>query len=168
VRYDVTLPDLDAQRIRVDAQSRAALVEAAGQSLRESDADVRYADRAAALLERPSRPATRGPRSRRHRGAAAAAGVDVRLDRLTADRRGTSWSLTEPARLVYAGDRVDVDRLAWPAGSQKIDASRRRSRSATRRRAPCRRIGRCVSRSPTSTWPRSTASRRPAATSAAS
>ena len=48
-RYDVTLPDLDAQRIRVEAQTRAALVEAAGQSLREVTADVRYADRAAAF-----------------------------------------------------------------------------------------------------------------------
>jgi hypothetical protein len=46
-RFDVTLPDLDAQRIRVGAQTRAALVEAAGQSLREVTAAVRSADRTA-------------------------------------------------------------------------------------------------------------------------
>ena len=71
-RYDVTLPDLDAQRIRVEAQTRAALVEAAGQSLREVTADVRYADRAAAF----SRRTRRGRATPRH--AATAAGTPWR------------------------------------------------------------------------------------------
>ena len=73
---------------------------------------------------RPSPPATRG-RSRPRAAVALPqpAGVDVRLDRLTATAEGTSWSLTEPARIVYAGDRVDVDRLALASGPQKIEAA---------------------------------------------
>ena len=47
----------------------------------------------------------------------------MRLDRLTATAEGASWSLTEPARIVYAGDRVDVDRLALASGPQKIEAA---------------------------------------------
>ena len=123
VRYDVTLPDLDAQRIRVDAQTRAALVEAAGQSLREVTADVRYADRAAAFS---ATVAASDARTLEAAGTVALpqpAGVDVRLDRLTATAEGASWSLTEPARIVYAGDRVDVDRLALASGPQKIEAA---------------------------------------------
>jgi len=123
VRYDVTLPDLDAQRIRVDAQTRAALVEAAGQSLREVTADVRYADRAAAFS---ATVAASDARTLEAAGIVALpqpAGVDVRLDRLTATAEGASWSLTEPARIVYAGDRVDVDRLALASGPQKIEAA---------------------------------------------
>ena len=123
VRYDVTLPDLDAQRIRVDAQTRAALVEAAGQSLREVTADVRYADRAAAFS---ATVAASDARTLDAAGTVALpqpAGVDVRLDRLTATAEGASWSLTEPARIVYADDRVDVDRLALASGPQKIEAA---------------------------------------------
>jgi translocation and assembly module TamB len=123
VRYDVTLPDLDPQRIRVDAQTRAALVEAAGQSLREVTADVRYADRAATFS---ATVAASDARTLDVAGSLALpqpAGVDVRLDRLTATAEGTSWSLTEPARIVYADDRVDVDRLALASGSQKIEAA---------------------------------------------
>ena len=123
VRYDVTLPDLDAQRIRVDAQTRAALVEAAGQSLREVTADVRYADRAATFSATVAASDARTLDAAGSLSLPQPAGVDVRLDRLTATAEGTSWSLTEPARIVYAGDRVDVDRLALASGSQKIEAA---------------------------------------------
>ena len=123
VRYDVTLPDLDPQRIRVDAQTRAALVEAAGQSLREVTADVRYADRAATFSATVAASDARTLDAAGSLALPQPAGVDVRLDRLTATAEGTSWSLTEPARIVYADDRVDVDRLALASGSQKIEAA---------------------------------------------
>ena len=123
VRYDVTLPDLDAQRIRVDAQTRAALVEAAGQSLREVTADVRYADRAAGFSATVAASDNRTLNAAGTVALPQPAGVGVRLDRLTATAEGASWSLTEPARIVYAGDRVDVDRLALASGPQKIEAA---------------------------------------------
>ena len=123
VRFDVTLPELDAQRIRVEAQTRAALVEAAGQSLREVTADVRYADRAAAFSAKVAASDARTLEAAGTLALPQPAGVDVRLDRLTATAEGASWSLTAPARIVYADDRVDVDRLALASGTQKIEAA---------------------------------------------
>ena len=111
VRYDVTLPDLDAQRIRVDAQTRAALVEAAGQSLREVTADVRYADRAAAFSATVAASDARTARRRGHRGAAAASRRRRAPRSPDRDRRGH----------VVVAHRAGPDRL------------RRRSR---RRRSP--------------------------------
>src|SRR4029077_7978510 len=117
-----------------DAQTRAALVEAAGESLREGTADIRYAHRAAAVS---ADGAAHAPRDSRRAGPRAPgppapagtvmlpqpAGVDVRLDRLTATAEGASWSLTEPARIVYARDVVGVDCLALGRGPQKIEAA---------------------------------------------
>ena len=123
VRYDVTVPDLEAQRARVGAQVRAALVETAGQSLREVTADVRYADRAATFS---TTVAASDARTLDAAGALTLlqpSGVDLRLDRLTAKAEDASWSLTAPARIVYAGDRVDVDRLALASGPQRIEAA---------------------------------------------
>src|SRR4029079_15312529 len=99
------------------------MVEAAGQQIREMSADVRYADRAAAFS---TTVAASDARSLEAAGTVALPqppGVDVSLDRLVAAAGGAAWSLPEPARLVYAGDRVDVDRLVLASGSQKIDAS---------------------------------------------
>jgi translocation and assembly module TamB len=121
--FDVVLPDLDAQRVRAHAQTRAALVEAAGQTLREVTADVRYADRAAAFS---TTVAASDARTLEAAGTVALpqpAGVDLRLDRLTATAEGASWSLAAPARILYANDRVDVDRLSLTSGAQRIDAA---------------------------------------------
>ena len=144
MRYDVTLPDLDAQRIRIDAQTRAALVEAAGQSLREVTADVRYADRAAAFSATVAASDARTLDAAGTLALPQPAGVDVRLDRLTATAEGTSWSLTEPARSSTPAIGSTSIAWPWPAGRRR---SKRpdRSPSATRRRVPCRRIGRCRS-----------------------
>ncbi len=123
VRYDVSLPDLDTQRARVAAQVRAALVDAAGQSLREVTADVRYADRAATFS---TTVAASDARTLEAAGALTLlqpGGVDVRLGRLTATAEDTSWSLAAPARLVYAGDRIDVDRLALASGAQRVEVA---------------------------------------------
>ncbi len=122
-RFDVTLPDLDVQRIRVEAQTRAALVEAAGQSLREVTADVRYADRAATFATTVAASDARTLDAAGTLALPQPAGVDVRLDCLTATAEGASWSLTAPARIVYADDRVDVDRLALASGAQHIEAA---------------------------------------------
>ncbi|MEO5823448.1 MAG: translocation/assembly module TamB domain-containing protein, partial [Vicinamibacteraceae bacterium] len=122
-RYDVTLPDLDPQRIRVVAQTRAALVEAAGQLLREVTADVRYADRAATFS---TKVAASDARTLEAAGTVALpqpSDVDLRLDRLTATAEGASWSLAAPSRIRYANDRVDVDRLALVSGTQRIEAA---------------------------------------------
>jgi autotransporter translocation and assembly factor TamB len=123
VQFDVTLPDLDAQRIRLEAKTRAALVEAGGQSLREVTADVRYADRAAAFSANVAASDARTLEAAGTLVLPQPAGVDLRLDRLVATAEGASWSLASPARILYANDRVDVDRLALTSGAQRIEAA---------------------------------------------
>ena len=123
----MTLPDLDAQRVRVEAQTRAALVEAAGQSLREVTADVRYADRAATFA---TTVAASDARTLDAAGTVALpqpAGVDLRLDRLTATAEGASWSLAAPARILYA-ERPRRRRSPGPGERRPAHRSRRRRR----------------------------------------
>ena len=122
--YDVTLPELEADRVRATASLRAAMVEAAGQSLRELTADVRYADRQAGF---GLKVADTGSRALETGGTVTlpATGrrdpVDLRLDRLTLAAGDASWALTAPARVLYGTDRLDVDRLALASGAQHID-----------------------------------------------
>ncbi len=123
VRYDIVLPELDAQQVRVHAEARAALVEAAGQSLPEVRADVRYADRVATFSTALAASDARTLDAAGTLTLPQPAGVDLRLDRLTAGAEGVSWALTGPARIVYGNDRLDVDRLALASGSQRIEAA---------------------------------------------
>ena len=126
VTYDVTLPELDPARARVTGNARAALVDVAGESLREVTADVRYAERQASV---GLKVADAGDRSLDAGGTIAlpASGgtqpIDVHLDRLTLAAGETAWTLTSPAHVVYGNDRVDVDRLALASGAQRIDAA---------------------------------------------
>ena len=146
--YDVTLPELEVDRARATATLRAAMVETAGQSLREVTADVRYADRRAGF---GLKVADTGDRSLDAGGEVTlpptgqSDPIDLRLERLTLAAGDASWALTAPARVLYATDRVDVDRLALASGAQHIDAGRF---AGARRRGPraSRRIIRCGSR----------------------
>jgi translocation and assembly module TamB len=124
--YDVALPELDAMRVRATASLRGAMVEAAGQSLREVTADVQYADRQAGFGVNVEDTASRALDAD-GRVTLPPAGqrdpIDLRLDRLTLAAGDTSWALTAPARLVYGADRLDVDRLALASGPQRIEVA---------------------------------------------
>jgi autotransporter translocation and assembly factor TamB len=123
VDYDVVLPDLDAARARVEATARAAMVEAGGQTIREVTASVQYADRAAAFEARLLDTQARSLDAAGTVTLPQPSGVDVRLDRLAAAAEGVAWALDGPARLHYANDRLDVDRLVLTSGAQRIEAS---------------------------------------------
>ncbi len=84
---------------------------------------MRYADRAATFSATVAASDARTLDAAGTLSLLQPAGVDVRLDRLTATAEGASWSLTAPARIVYADDRVDVDRLALASGTQRIEAA---------------------------------------------
>jgi autotransporter translocation and assembly factor TamB len=122
-RFDVTLPDLDPKRLRADVKARGALIEAAGQSIREMTADVQYADRAATFATRLADTAQRTLEAAGTVALPEPSGVDVRLDRFAATAENATWTLTAPAHIVYANDRVDVDRLALASGAQRVEAS---------------------------------------------
>lgn len=123
VDYDVALPELDAQRVRVEAAARAAMLEAAGQSLREVTAKARYAERAAAFEARVADTQSRTLDAAGTVALPQPSGVDLRLERLDATADDVSWSLAAPARIQYADERVDVDRLVLASGAQRIEAS---------------------------------------------
>jgi autotransporter translocation and assembly factor TamB len=122
-RFDVTLPDLDPARVQAAAHVGAALVEAAGRSIREVTGDVGYAARAVTFDARVEETADRALTAAGTLRLPEPSGLDLQLDRLSATAGDVTWALAAPARIVYGDDRIHVDRLALASGPQRIEAT---------------------------------------------
>jgi autotransporter translocation and assembly factor TamB len=119
-RYDVTLPDLDVNRVRADVKGKASLIEAAGRPIRELTLDARYAERQAAFETHVAETEERTLDAKGVVALPPGGAVDLRLERLAVSAPDISWSTTAPARVVYGGGRVDVEGLKLASGEQRL------------------------------------------------
>ena len=122
VRYDVTLPDLDARRFASMRRRAPRWSKRPGSPCVRSPRTF-----ATPIAPRPSRrrsrPATRGPRSRGNLALPQPAGVDVRLDRLTATAEGARGR--SPSRPGSSTPAIASTSIVWPwpAGRRSIEAA---------------------------------------------
>jgi translocation and assembly module TamB len=122
-RYSVTLPDLDAGRARVQADTSATFVKAGALQINSLTASTTYADK---LLE-----FTTNVKEEKRELAAAGTVLlhpdhqEVHLPQLAVRTQGVEWRLAPGAEAAvqYGQDRVQFDNVRLVSGPQVLDAS---------------------------------------------
>jgi autotransporter translocation and assembly factor TamB len=122
-KYNVTIPELDYKRAKVDADTTATFVTAGGQEINELAAKTTYADNQVtfnATAKQPKRTLTAD-------GAVAMRpeAQEIHLQNLVLDTQGLRWNLApdSPATIQYGADQVAVKDVRLVSGAQTISAS---------------------------------------------
>ncbi len=136
--FTVTLPDLDANRVRVQARTNATFLQLGGLHINELRAETTYAEQKLDFQAH----AAKGPESAAE-GAVSPQGSDVReldaggtvifhpdhqeihLPRFAVRTQGVEWTMAPggDAAVQYSKDRVDLQKVRLVNGNQSLDVS---------------------------------------------
>ncbi len=122
--FDVTVPALDVSRADANANTKATLVKAAGQEIRDLTVNARYVNQTVSF----STDVNAADRRLEARGTAnlqTPGTVDLQLERFAVGTPKMSWTTPEgtSARIVYTPAQVTVRDLRLVNGPQQIAAS---------------------------------------------
>ncbi len=120
--YSVSVPDLDAERARVEADTKATFVSVAGQNINELTAKTTYADKTVEFQATAAQP-----RRTLDAGGSVVLHPDhqeIHLTSLALAAGEQRWNIPAeaPVTIQYGGETIAIDRLRLESGDQRIDA----------------------------------------------
>jgi autotransporter translocation and assembly factor TamB len=135
--FTITLPDLDMDRVRVQARTRATFVQAAGLHINEVRADTTYAEQKldfdAHIAEAPEGEAAERAAGQEAPGAREldAGGTvifhpdhqEIHLPHFAVRTQGVEWTMAagSEAAVQYSRDRIELENVRLVNGNQSLD-----------------------------------------------